>query len=393
MARLRKGQISRSPATSANNITHPTNRENAPAPARPDPAGALDKGPMTDNLVAVLGGGQLGRMLGLAGIPLGSAFRFLDPSPERARGRGRRPRRRSRSATKPRSPRWRAAPTSSPTSGRACPPTRRASSPADLPVRPGARSLEVSQDRLAEKETFAALGIATPAFAAVDDRAGLDAAVDRRRRLPGRAQDPPRRLRRQGPARAATGADARRRVGRARRRAAHPRVARAVHRELSVLAVRGLDGAVACWPLVENQHEGGILRVSRAPAPGVDADAAGARRGSSRPAPRRPRLRRRARGRAVRRRRRAARQRDRASRAQLRPLDDRGRGDEPVREPPARGARVGRSARPRRADRARCSTASASMPDRATPCSRYRARTSTTTARRRARAASSATSP
>ncbi len=40
-------------------------------------------------------------------------------------------------------------------------------------------------------------------------------------------------------------------------------------RELSVLAVRGLDGTVACWPLVENHHEGGILRVSRAPAPGV----------------------------------------------------------------------------------------------------------------------------
>src|SRR5260221_4235543 len=30
-------------------------------------------------LVAVLGGGQLGRMLGLAGIPLGLRFRFLDP--------------------------------------------------------------------------------------------------------------------------------------------------------------------------------------------------------------------------------------------------------------------------------------------------------------------------
>ena len=40
-------------------------------------------------------------------------------------------------------------------------------------------------------------------------------------------------------------------------------------RELSVLAVRGLDGDVACWPLVENHHEGGILRVSRAPAPGA----------------------------------------------------------------------------------------------------------------------------
>src|SRR6266513_3401254 len=33
-------------------------------------------------LVAVLGGGQLGRMLALAGIPLGLRFRFLDPSPD-----------------------------------------------------------------------------------------------------------------------------------------------------------------------------------------------------------------------------------------------------------------------------------------------------------------------
>src|SRR4029077_1511009 len=29
-------------------------------------------------------------------------------------------------------------------------------------------------------------------------------------------------------------------------------------------------GAVACWPLVENVHGDGILRVSRAPAPGLD---------------------------------------------------------------------------------------------------------------------------
>ena len=33
-------------------------------------------------LVACLGGGQLGRMLALAGLPLGVSFRFLDPSPD-----------------------------------------------------------------------------------------------------------------------------------------------------------------------------------------------------------------------------------------------------------------------------------------------------------------------
>ncbi len=41
-------------------------------------------------------------------------------------------------------------------------------------------------------------------------------------------------------------------------------------RELSIVAVRGLDGAVACWPVVENSHELGILRMTRAPAPGAD---------------------------------------------------------------------------------------------------------------------------
>ena len=31
--------------------------------------------------IGVLGGGQLGRMLALAGYPLGLRFRFLDPAP------------------------------------------------------------------------------------------------------------------------------------------------------------------------------------------------------------------------------------------------------------------------------------------------------------------------
>ena len=33
-------------------------------------------------MIGILGGGQLGRMLALAGYPLGLSFRFLDPSPE-----------------------------------------------------------------------------------------------------------------------------------------------------------------------------------------------------------------------------------------------------------------------------------------------------------------------
>jgi 5-(carboxyamino)imidazole ribonucleotide synthase len=41
-------------------------------------------------------------------------------------------------------------------------------------------------------------------------------------------------------------------------------------RELSVLAVRGRDGETAAYPLVENHHRGGILRLSLAPAPQLD---------------------------------------------------------------------------------------------------------------------------
>ena len=111
-------------------------------------------------------------------------------------------------------------------------------------------------------------------------------------------------------------------------------------RELSVLAVRGRDGDVSCWPLVENRHEDGILRMSRAPAPNLDPELQRERRGVRARAARGARLRRGARGRALPGRRRAARERDGASGAQLGALDDRGRGHEPVREPPPRDPRL-----------------------------------------------------
>ena len=63
----------RAPAPSS---APPRRRRCSTAPTRPrdDPP----QGPMT--LVACIGGGQLGRMLGLAGLPLGLRFRFLDPA-------------------------------------------------------------------------------------------------------------------------------------------------------------------------------------------------------------------------------------------------------------------------------------------------------------------------
>ena len=45
----------------------------------------------------------------------------------------------------------------------------------------------------------------------------------------------------------------------------------AFDRELSILSVRGRDGSVAFYPLVENHHREGILRLSHRPRAGSDA--------------------------------------------------------------------------------------------------------------------------
>src|SRR6476659_1385317 len=117
-------------------------------------------------------------MLGLAGIPLGVAFRFLDPSPDAPAG-----------AVGP-------LVTGALDDEAALAETARgadvvtyawAGVPADsarllarhVPVRPGDTSLEVSQDRLVEKERFRAIGIPTAEFAPVDSRDDLVRAVDR----------------------------------------------------------------------------------------------------------------------------------------------------------------------------------------------------------------------
>jgi 5-(carboxyamino)imidazole ribonucleotide synthase len=42
-------------------------------------------------------------------------------------------------------------------------------------------------------------------------------------------------------------------------------------RELSILVVRGADGQSCTYPLAENEHEEGILRTTKVPAPGSSA--------------------------------------------------------------------------------------------------------------------------
>jgi 5-(carboxyamino)imidazole ribonucleotide synthase len=219
--------------------------------------------------VGVLGGGQLGWMLALAGDPLGIRCRFLDPSPEAPAGRvgelvvG---------GYEDRVALDRLA------DGRALVtyefenvPVTSARHLADRArVWPPPRALEVSQDRVVEKQFLESAGVPVAPWRPVGSRAELTRAVadlgcpavlkTRRLGYDGKGQQVI-----EGPA------DVERawaRLGNA------PLILEGFvrfDRELSILAVRGQDGATVCYPLVENLHAHGILRRSLAPAPGVSA--------------------------------------------------------------------------------------------------------------------------
>ena len=209
-------------------------------PREPEPVVSHHE-PMT--LVACIGGGQLGRMLGLAGLPLGLSFRFLDPSPDAcARGVGELvvgeygdPDALDRLAD-----------------GAHVVTYEFENVPVESAERvgavPGRAALEHGQDRLREKELFRSLGIATARFGTLE-ATGLPALVKSRRLgYDGKGQrrvdtpDPPRE-----------GEIAEELVP--------------FDRELSIVGVRGRDGETRFWPVAENLHREGILRVTRAPAP------------------------------------------------------------------------------------------------------------------------------
>lgn len=144
-------------------------------------------------------------------------------------------------------------------------------------VAPPPRALEVSQDRLLEKQLFAKLGIATAPYAPADDAESLASALAE---LGVAAVVKTRRLGYDGKGQAhASGADDAAQVF--SMIGARPAIAEqlvAFDRELSQVSVRGQGGALAHYPLVENRHADGILRETHAPAAGAgDALAARAR--------------------------------------------------------------------------------------------------------------------
>jgi 5-(carboxyamino)imidazole ribonucleotide synthase len=212
--------------------------------------------------IGILGGGQLARMIALAGYPLGLKFIVLDPDKNAG-----------------------AAGLSEHLIGAYDDPELLAelaekadivtyefeNVPADVAaflsshtmVYPPANALAVAQDRLLEKDFFNELGIGTAPYAAVDNLRELKAAMpaigypailkSRRMGYDGKGQVV---------LRDEAGLD---NAWHAMQGA--PSIVEgfvSFQRELSVIAARRSSGEIAFYPLSENKHSGGILRVATA---------------------------------------------------------------------------------------------------------------------------------
>jgi 5-(carboxyamino)imidazole ribonucleotide synthase len=214
--------------------------------------------------IGIIGAGQLGQMLALAGYPLAQRFLFLDSSADSPGGQvgpiitG--------AFDDPASLARLAAETDLVTyEFENVPVAALAALAKSRPCHPPVEALRVSQDRLLEKELFGRLGIPTPAFRAVDSLAELRAAVaaiglpcvlkTRRLGYDGRGQH---YLRRPSDLEAAWKA-----LG------GVPLILEGFvdfDREVSIIGARSTRGETRCYPLCGNTHREGILRVTLAPA-------------------------------------------------------------------------------------------------------------------------------
>jgi 5-(carboxyamino)imidazole ribonucleotide synthase len=148
---------------------------------------------------------------------------------------------------------------------------------ARVPVLPDQNVLATTQDRLAEKDFVAALGIGTAPYAAVDAPGELAGALARIGRP---AVLKTRRFGYDGKGQATiqngTAPEAAwREVG------GQPCILEAFvpfAREVSVIAARARDGSVECFDVTENEHRDHILKISRVPATLPEAAAREARR-------------------------------------------------------------------------------------------------------------------
>lgn len=217
--------------------------------------------------VGIVGGGQLGMMLAEAGGALGIECLALDPTPGAPVSRA------CRQIVAAYDDEIALAELAS--ASDVCtfefenvPATAAAFLEERVPVSPPPRALEVAQDRLLEKTLFEGIGLATAPHAPVASKEELEEALEvvgvpsvlksRRLGYDGKGQA---RIRSVDEA-----ADAWRSIGEA------PAILETLvdfDREVSIVGVRDRAGATGFYPLAENHHRDGILRVSVAPAPDV----------------------------------------------------------------------------------------------------------------------------
>lgn len=223
---------------------------------------------MTVKTVGILGGGQLARMMVLAGAPMGLRFELFDPAADACGGQL--------------APLQVAAFEDEAALAAFAErvdvvtfdfenvPARSAQFLADrVSVHPNPDALAVAQDRLSEKTLFAGLGIPLPPFADIRSRDELAARVGefglpcilktRRFGYDGKGQF---RLRSAADIDAAWAELG----GQVERTGLILEGFVAFEREVSVVAVRGLDGEFRAWPVTGNWHVNGVLSASVAPA-------------------------------------------------------------------------------------------------------------------------------
>ena len=148
------------------------------------------------------------------------------------------------------------------------------------PVRPGARSLRIAQNRVAEKDFFRSLGLETTPCAAVEDAAGA-AAADRRIGRPAILKT--QTLGYDGKGQVLLAADDDLLDAWQGTLGGRPVVLEEfapIEREVSLIVARATDGTVASFDPVETLHVNGILDVTLAPA-AIAPDLASAARESA----------------------------------------------------------------------------------------------------------------
>ena len=272
--------------------------------------------------IGIIGGGQLGRMLAMAAARLGYRTVVLEPQPDCPAAQVAN-RQITAAYDDPAALAELAAASSVVTYEFENVPVAAASAlAAKVPVYPPARALDVAQDRVSEKTFLNGIGIATADFRPVDNDDELTAALKafggsgilktRRMGYDGKGQRVFRNMEAGGFA------------GTCEAMGNVPLILESFvpfEREISVIAARGLDGAVAAYDPAENVHRNGILHTSTLPAAIMPETAEAARAAASKILVG-ARLCRRHRRRVLRAGRwLAAGQRDRATRAQFRPLD------------------------------------------------------------------------